>query len=59
VLELLEVLNGRGLLLGIRLESARWICKAVRQWGTGVSGKDVADEIVMIHSTQKKEPTKQ
>jgi hypothetical protein len=56
VLELLEVLNGngRGLLLRIRLESVRWIREAVCQWGTGVSGKDVADEIVMIHSTQKR-----
>ena len=51
MLELLELLNGRRLLLGISLESIRWICEAVR--GTGVSGKDVADEIVMIHSTQK------
>jgi hypothetical protein len=52
VLELVELLNGRRLLLRIRLESVRWICEAVR--GTGVSGKDVADEIVMIHSTQKR-----
>jgi len=51
VLELLELLNGRRLLLRIRLESVRGNGEAVR--GTGVSGKDVADEIVMIHSTQK------
>ena len=52
MLVLLEVLNGRRLLLRIRLESVRWSYEAVR--GTGVSGKDVADEIVMIHSTPKK-----
>jgi hypothetical protein len=53
VLELLEVwrLLLRIRLESARLESARWICEAV--WGTGVPGKDVADEIVMIHSTQK------
>lgn len=48
---MLELLNGLRLLLRIRLEGAREAaCGAcVTVWGTGVSGKDVTDEIVMIH----------
>jgi hypothetical protein len=48
VLELLlVVLNGRRLLLRIRLEG---VCGCYEvDWGTSVSGKYVADEIVMIH----------
>lgn len=48
---LLVVLNGRGLLLWIRLEAAWGGCVTARR--TGVSGKNVTDEIVMIHETQK------
>lgn len=51
MLELLKLLNRRRLLLRKRLETVRWIRVAI--WGTGVSRKNVADEVVMIHSTQK------
>ena len=44
VLELREVLSGRRLVFRIRLRV---------NWRAGVSGKNVANEVVMIHSTQK------
>jgi hypothetical protein len=44
VLELLEVLSGRRLVFRIRLRI---------NWRAGVSGKNVADEVVSIHKTQK------
>jgi hypothetical protein len=44
VLELREVLSGRRLVFRIRLRV---------NWRAGVSGKNVANEVVMIHKTQK------